>query len=470
MRGERKHIETDNQIILLLFLLSLLVRIPLISWYSAEYTDAIFQMTLLSNQSTFWPPLYALMIKLLNYFFHDPELSGRFVSILAGSLCVYPIYLIGRFLFNYKTGIYASILYIFSPVALRWNLRVEASSLFTLFFLAGLFSLLKFWINPERKWIFLSFFLAGLASSTRYEGLALLPLIGLLGIREIKEKRYKSVLFSLWGIVPWLLLGWWWNYRGFGQMAQYQERIAPTFISSLFMYWTEVECYILSLPYVLTYPIFGFFCYGTYKARSLPQGKLLLQIFFYLLLLWLITHSTIRSFQTRYFLPLIPLFLILAGYGISQVKKERLAFVACLTISIIFSGAVLFFQRDSFGDIKRAALWVRDNVKGDIVFSDEFYKTQFWSGKRVRLLSDKPLREGDYLILHSLYSPLSEKINYFQKKYELKVAYGTTSSIVPLLPDLLNRPAFTNSPGWLTVKYQRQTFDSVVVKVLKEKE
>ncbi|HIE43967.1 MAG TPA: hypothetical protein EYP78_04125 [Candidatus Omnitrophica bacterium] len=426
-------------------------------------------MTLFSNQSTFWPPLYTLLIKLFNFFCGDLELSGRFVSILAGSICVYPVYWIGKLIFNRKVAIYTAILYIFSPVVFRWNLRVMSDSLFTLLFLGSLVFLLRFYFDPEGKWLLLGFFGAGLASLTRYEGIALIPLIMFLWIREIDKKRYKSLFTSLWGLFPWLLLGWWLNYRGFGHFTQHKERMAESLLSNLFMYLTEIEGYILTIPYILTYPIFIFFCYGAYKAKNLQRGKILLLVLFYLLILWLITHSTLRSFQTRYFLPLVPLFLILAGYGLSYAKRGRLAFGVCLGISIIFSSAVLFYQRDTFGEVQRASLWIKYNVKRDTIFSDELHKTQFWSGKKIKPLESRDIRAGDYLVIHSFYSPLSQAINYFQKRYEVKVVYQTTSSIIPLLSDLVSRPEFTNSPRWLVMKYQKQTFRSVVLKIIKEK-
>jgi len=463
--------EEENKILFFLFLLAFCIRIPLINWYSAEHTDAICLMTLFSKQFTSWPPLYSFVIKAFNLFLNNLETSGQFASILSGSLVMLPIYGIGKLIFDRKTGIYASILYLFSPVALSSDLRVATDSLFTLLFLASLLFLLKFWFNPEARWLLFGFFLAGLASLTRYQGFALVPLIISLGIREIKEKRYKSVLISfLGGVIPWLLLGWWVNYRGFGNLGLYQERVGKTVLSTLSGYLSIGESFVVTIPYMLTYPIFAFFCYGVHKAKNLPPGRVLLRVFFYLLILWLIAHSAFRILQTRYFLPLIPLFLLLAGYGFTRVRKERLALGICLAISIFFSSAVLFCQRDSFGDVKRTALWTKNNVKAEVIFSDEFHKTAFWSTKEVKYLDSKDIKTGDYLVVHSFYSNLSPMINYLQKKYEVEVVYETTSRIIPLLPDLLNPPILTNTPAWLAKKYQKQTFKSIILKVLKEKE
>ena len=90
---------------------------------------------------------------------------------------------------------------------------------------------------------------------------------------------------------------------------------------------------------------------------------------------WIAAHSSLRSFQTRYWLPVVPLFLIFASLGITKLRHMRTVFMVCLTCSILFSSAVLIFQKDSFGDVKRVALWTRNNIKDSTVYSDEIVKT-----------------------------------------------------------------------------------------------
>src|SRR3989338_8076613 len=50
--------------------------------------------------------------------FADPLFAGRIVSVLSGILSVIGIYLLAKILFNRKTAVAASLLYIFSPFTL----------------------------------------------------------------------------------------------------------------------------------------------------------------------------------------------------------------------------------------------------------------------------------------------------------------------------------------------------------------
>lgn len=452
------------KILLTLFSMAFLTRIFLINWYTAEYTDAYSHMTLFSNQSTYWPPLYGSLIKLFEPIFGDLERSGRFISIVAGSLCIYPVLCIGELIFSRKTGIYAACLYMFAPVVFRWNLRVMTDSLFTLFFLLSIFYFLKFYFKPDWKYILLGFFLAGLASLTRYQGFVFIPIMISMWIREIIYKRYKTALTSLWGTIPWLILAWWMYYRGFGHIIQYKQR-GGLDLSSVLNYLDTGKAFIVAIPYTITYPVFGFFCYGILKAIRKKDDKILITVFFCFFILWLAAHSTYRDFQIRYFMPIIPLFLIFAGYGFTHIKIERLAFAFCVAMSIAVSGAVLYYQKDSFGDVKRAALWIKNNVKAkDTIFSDEYYKTLLWSGKKVETVHREDFQTGDYLVLHSCYTPIQNLIFFLSHKYHLKLVYETTSTIVPLLPDFSS-----NSTNWPEEKFKKQIFRSVIIKILGKK-
>lgn len=368
------------------------------------------------------------------------------------------------------TAVCACVFYIFSPMALRFNIRVATDPLFTLLFLLSVLHLLRFHLTHQQKNIFLSLFFAGLSTLTRYQGFALLPLLVIVIVKALQEKKISLRTYSFLGAIPYLLIPWWWIYRGFGHTAQYKDRMGESIFSTLANYSNMAEGFILILPYALTYPIFCLFCYGVYRMMKENEHKTPLKTFVYLFILWLITHSAFLSFQTRYFLPLLPFFLIIASYGIStlQAKGRRIAISVCLFISIIFSTGVLYFQRDAFGDVKRASIWIRDNTDKKTVFSDEFYKTSFWAEAEVKSYRSDEIEPGDYIVLHSFYSYLPNSLNYLKSKYVIALKYETISEIVPLLPDLMNPSNLTNTPLWMNLKYRRQQFKSLVCEVIEE--
>ena len=50
--------------------------------------------------STFWPPLFPLLVGLSSLVFRDIETGGKFVSVLAGSVLVVPVYSLIRVLYG----------------------------------------------------------------------------------------------------------------------------------------------------------------------------------------------------------------------------------------------------------------------------------------------------------------------------------------------------------------------------------
>ena len=464
--------DSNWRILTALFLVAFFTRIPLIQWYSAEYTDSILYITTFYSDHDFYLPLYGALISLLYgamVFINEYETAARFISILSGSICTVPVFLTGRLIFNRRTGIYAALLYIFSPIAMRWDLRSMSDSLFTLLFMSSLYFIVRYYCGSSKRWLFLGVFVAGLAMLTRYQGLALAPVLALLLLREIREKRYAAVLTALPAIVPWLVFLWWvLIYRGSGHGRQYQESVA-----GIFAYLEAVAGYLFALPYALTYPVFALLCYGAYRAWKVERGRAFLLLSCALFVLWLVMHTAIRFLVVRYFMPLFPLAMILAAYGITSLKRERAVLVVLLSISIAASGAVLYLQRDSFGDIKRAAEWVRFNVRPQArLYASDIggYKTIFWARRPVEVLSpETALRTGDYLVLNSFYVSISETEERLGEEFNFERLYETTSTVVPLLPDITNPAGYTNALGWKLVRFKKNEFKSVVVKIGEKK-
>lgn len=465
-RGEDRAL--DWRIPLILFLIAFFVRLPLIGWFTAEYSDAILLITIFHSDLAYHPPLYGTLLSLLyNFFEFIPtyETAGRFISLLADSLCVIPIYLTGRYIFNRKTAVYAVLLFIFSAMALRWSVRTMTESLFTLLFTAGIYCFIRFYYEPQRKWLGLGFFIAGLALLTRNQGMALGLIVGALFLREVKLKRFSNVIFSLWGIIPWLVFLWWvFVYRGFAHTGSFAGEV-----TGFTEYLRMLTGYLLVIPYSLTYPVFLLSCYGAFKAWKVERGRAFLLLFAAILVVWLFSHTIVMALVARYFLPLFPFFMIFAAYGITRLKWDRAVLAAALVVTVAFSVAVFHFQRDSFGDLKRAAEWVRLNVApGEMVYATDIrtFKTKFWTRRNVEEL--KPgaiLHSGDYLILHSFYVSIPDKLEEIGESFYIERLYETRSSIVPILPDLTQPSKYTNHLGWNKVKFKRNNFRSVVLRL-----
>lgn len=466
-----KSIENIRVKILVVFLFTLILRLLFLNWNSAEYTDGIQDICMLSPKlylgiAEFHPPLYSFLIQIFNLFLSNPETSAKLISIFSGTLILLPIYFLAKRIYNEKVGYYATLLYSVTPLALRWNIRVMTYSLFSLLFLASILYFIKFYDKRRKIDLILFTFVSGLAALTRYQGLVFLLLLFGVYFLYIKEKGIKSALSTLYGWSSWLILIFWISRHGFAQVGVYKYRLGME--GSIFRALSMFEVYIISFPYALTYPVFVLGCYGLYKSNlGEEKGRLFNKLFYLLLIIWLIAHCLFLDFETRHFLALTPLFLILSGLGIDSLNRRRgkSLLATCLIISFLFSISVLGFQRDMFGDIKRSALYVKENLSQEKIFSDEYPKTTFWSGSKIERYEQGKIKPGSYLVLHSFYTDLDRELAFLRARYKIKPVYTTNSFIRPLLPDIMSSPPLTNHPGWMIFKYHRQNFKSIIIKI-----
>jgi 4-amino-4-deoxy-L-arabinose transferase-like glycosyltransferase len=151
-----------------------LLRIALIPYGGFITSDGVYYATLARNLlagdihrglSTYWPPLYPVLIAIFDSILHDPVYAGRVVSALAGGLLVIPVYLLARrFTGSRAPALVAAIFVIFEPSLFHYSLMVLTESVFTLLFISGI---LMGWLALEGKRRF-PFFLCGLLFGLAY--------------------------------------------------------------------------------------------------------------------------------------------------------------------------------------------------------------------------------------------------------------------------------------------------------------
>lgn len=88
--------------------------------------------------STYWPPLYPLLVGLSSVIFQDLEFGGRFVSVLAGSLLVIPVYLWIRSTYGRDVASVGAFFTIVYPSLIRYSTQLLTESTYTLLFVIGI--------------------------------------------------------------------------------------------------------------------------------------------------------------------------------------------------------------------------------------------------------------------------------------------------------------------------------------------
>ena len=495
----------------ILILVGIASRIFLLGWYRGEYTDGIVLLQLFENQNTFFPPLYPLLTGWFEIVVQDPILAGRLVSLLASTLVLIPLYHLARRLFNKRVAWWAGWFYLTSAVPNRWALRVMSDSLFTFFFMVGLFAFICSMEKPSgttianlpkkmtkeftlalartrlRRWLYLLIAAAGLATLTRYQGLALLPLILVSMVQNRKGYTKWEGLETSIALIPWVFVIAWIGIRGFGHTAQFTGRVHVSFSQTLLAYWDMAETYILFLPYALTLPVLGLliagFCFKA-NSRGIQTARWTLV---YLMLLWLVVHAAFQSFQYRYFLPLIPLMLLFAGRGVvglleffqsKRWKGAKGIALLMLALSFLFSSAVIYYQRNAFADLSEIGeLIAGGNLKGGRIFASELngsypanLKLSFWSGQEIvpfTTFERGAFQPGDYILLSNVYNPLEQSHALLSEYYRFDVVHQTQRySLIPLLPDIMISPqGATSQPLCMAYRFHEQLYYSYVIRI-----
>jgi len=505
---------TDRKILLAFLAVSLILRLACLNLNSAEYTDGIFQITAFERGFTFWPPVYTIATKACALATRDLELAAKLVSILSSALVLIPLFGLTLRLAGRRAAIYAALFYLANPIAGRWGIRVMSDSLFALLFFWAtvLFLRILEWqrrretaggegdlIPPPVNALVAASVMAPLATLTRYQGILLLPLQW-LALRAILSRRgsiQPSNKFTVivTPILAWLVaLGWLTTHVAIHQ-KQIAQRAGPWLAQAFVNYWQLAESFILLFPYFVTIPIFVLFAIGLGLSLAGDRNR---QVFAWAFLAFaavvLAMQSVFAAFQERYLLPLVPFMMTLAGIAASRWEegaRRRPAVVRAVLVLILlycfaWTSAVLFRQRETFGDIKQAAQYCAKLPPQARIFSNEWFggdqpavKMSFWSGRPVQGWDgSQSLTRGDYLCLHSgIYgqsapypalgpSPrFQEQLEAVRARYDCKEIERFYARTVPLLPDIMDsRDTHTSPLAWF-FRYSPQRFCTVTLKI-----
>ncbi|MDT7604094.1 MAG: hypothetical protein QOF61_2091, partial [Acidobacteriota bacterium] len=87
--------------------------------------------------SSYYPPLYPLLIALSSLVFRDVEFAGRFVSVAAGALLIVPVYLLAREWYGHRVARLAAIVIALHPLLIYYSSVLLTESTYTLLFTCG---------------------------------------------------------------------------------------------------------------------------------------------------------------------------------------------------------------------------------------------------------------------------------------------------------------------------------------------
>jgi 4-amino-4-deoxy-L-arabinose transferase-like glycosyltransferase len=127
--------------------LAFVIRLFFVKYQYVINTDGVYYATLgrrlISGDfrggfSTYWSPLYPLLVGLASLWFSDLEFAGRFVSLLAGALLVLPVYLLIREFYGRSAATVGALLAVIYPILIQISTLLMTESVYTLAFTSAL--------------------------------------------------------------------------------------------------------------------------------------------------------------------------------------------------------------------------------------------------------------------------------------------------------------------------------------------
>lgn len=339
-------------IITVLLTLSLTTRLIfaydyLEDWDSVQFAIALHRYSIVDNlPHAPGYPLYILMAKFLNLFFQNDTKSLVYLSVFLGFLCVIPLYLLTKKMFNLKIAFLASLLFTLLPVS--WSLSEVA-----LTNIPGQFFLISFIYFLYRakalKGILLASLFGGFILGVRFTEF---PIIALLTLFKVITSRRRlltlslSLVFFLVGLFFWLipliLLNPESFFKGYENIARYifkhdsllgQGTLLASFKHRISQFWILsqigfTKIFIVSLLFSLFFTLKKYLNFKSFQFTVLW------------LVAYLVPLLTLYNLEvTRYLLPLAAPLAILLAFAIFEIKsKTHIAFIVLLlTASLTFS-------------------------------------------------------------------------------------------------------------------------------------
>lgn len=350
------------QIILFLsVVLAFLLRILLISEYGLSEDEVLKVLATQDYRNLDFsanaqhPALMKLLITLSIILFGETEFAVRLPNVFVASLTIYPIFYLGRELFNEPTGILASLLWAVDIPAISFATIAKEDSLLTFFWILSVFYFIK--SLKDIRYLQPTGICVGFAFTSKY--IAIILVLFLLILYKMYHEnsvlpRAKKVARIC--IPPALLIFFLINFPIFLPSSlvkifnhyiihtrPYPPRTGRIMMDNLFrfrpLYWFLLFIFVKTPILFLVILLIGIGYSVKYRTRP-----------YMILLLWILIPLIIFSITggfSRYILVMIPAFVLLSANGIlrfsdwlvsnipRKYKKPKMKISKGIAISII---------------------------------------------------------------------------------------------------------------------------------------
>jgi asparagine N-glycosylation enzyme membrane subunit Stt3 len=179
--------------------------------YTVTFIVFVSLLHPIDSPDLYWPPLLPYVIYIFYLVFGVSDFSAKLVSVIFGSLLVFPVYFLGKKLFNKEVGFLSAILIALSRNMVWFSIHVISDILMAFFLTICLYWNIKNIETSSLKYSILSGLFFGLCYLTRFSAIIFFPIL-IFNLLLFAKSR-KSVLFSILVFIacfsiiisPWLI-------------------------------------------------------------------------------------------------------------------------------------------------------------------------------------------------------------------------------------------------------------------------
>jgi 4-amino-4-deoxy-L-arabinose transferase-like glycosyltransferase len=127
---------SEGRLLTLFATVALVLRLPFLVWTEPVYYDSTVYIAaardILQGEwtTTIYPPLYPLLITIVNFITGDYAIAGILISMVFGILLVVPVFYLAKEMYGVRTGAIAAMLAAAQPCLLRYSGSVLTESIY----------------------------------------------------------------------------------------------------------------------------------------------------------------------------------------------------------------------------------------------------------------------------------------------------------------------------------------------------
>lgn len=322
-----------------------------------------------------YSPIHYLLPHFMLYL-GKSEFLLRLPSVIMGVFAVYTLYLLGKYLFDRKTGLIAAFLLSVSSLHLEQSREVRYYSYLVLFSIISTFFLFKL-LNSKREQRnkYFVFFVISTILNLATHPTAIILLcaqIVCLAIKMLRLKKFPKIKISppfvVFSILILIVM-----VRSITGILFFLKLIhlAPAMPLVDMVKYVTLE---LSGSNLLTFIFIPLFIIGIIKCLIQRKNNsfLLLYLFFLPLIIFYFIRPQGYGFVVRYFIYILIPFILLISSGIVSFSRKKIVPVILMLIITIFSA---FSVRDYYlmkkGDWRGIGKYLEANTKAGDMIIDE---------------------------------------------------------------------------------------------------